>query len=134
MRALLTGREFDSVNIDPRRRRHHRCTRDVDVTYAIINKRQQSGAVARNYSRSGMYFETNASLSPGTLIVVRSKGYEFSDAIEAEDDSDITEDADAAACQELKNQVVGEVKRCVKIEANFETRYGIAVCYVSPAV
>lgn len=100
----------------------------------MVNKRQQNEAVARNYSRSGIYFETADSLSPGTLIVIRSKGYGFSGATEADGDVNIADDAEAAACKELKMQVVGEVKRCVEIEQDFETRYGIAVRYVSPAV
>ena len=37
-------------------------------------------------------------------------------------------------CREMKNQVVGEVKRCLKIMEGTTPRYGVAVSYLSPAV
>jgi hypothetical protein len=74
-----------------------------------------------------MYFEAHRSLSPGTIIVIRSFG--CNDPV----DPDLAPafcsgDPDASdACQELKTQVFGEVKRCDMLEGTTAARYGIAV-------
>ena len=81
-----------------------------------------------------MYFEAHKSLAPGTLIVIR---YDACNAAGDPETAPIFCSGDTAAsgaCQELKTQVTGEVKRCEKLEEATTLRYGIAVQYVSPAV
>lgn len=119
--------------IDQDRRKHPRCEKDTAVIYYFLNSSTQTDAVARNYSRFGMYLETYESLELGTIIAIRNVGYGGDGASEnaltsSSGDSGITD-----ACQELKTQVMGEVKRCVTIKEETASRYGIAVRYLSPA-
>ena len=80
-----------------------------------------------------VYIETQRSLAPGTIIVIRSYGCK--DPV----DSDLTPafcsgDHEASeACQELKTHVFGEVKRCEMLKGMTEQRFGIAVRYIGPA-
>jgi hypothetical protein len=119
--------------IEQNRRKHPRCEKDTAVTYLFLNSTTQTDAVARNYSRFGMYLETSESLEPGTIITIRNVGYGGEGApenalVSSSEDTGIT-----GACQELKTQVMGEVKRCDKIKEETASRYGIAVRYLSPA-
>ena len=115
------------------RRKHQRCVKDTAITYTFLNQAAQYEAIARNHSRFGMYFETYKSLVPGTLIVIRNTGAGAELVRDAAAGSSSADPAAAQACRELKTQVVGEVKRCEKIEEASKPRYGIAVHYVSPA-
>lgn len=118
---------------DPKRRRYPRCEKDTAITYAFLNKTEHYDAIARNYSSHGMYFETDRSLSQGTLILIRPVGC---DVVDNKDTApfyctDIPPDSEA--CQDLKMQVIGEVKRCDRLEETDRTRYGIGVRYVEMA-
>ena len=119
---------------EPKRRRHSRCVNDAEVAFSIINKTQRNEAIARNYSHSGIYFEAIRFLAPGTLIVIRHKGYDASGDMQPQSVSMPLTVADSEACQELKMQVVGQVKRCEKLGEDLKPLYGIAVQYVSPSV
>jgi hypothetical protein len=119
--------------IEQKRRQHPRCMKDTAVNYHFLNHSTQNEAIARNYSRFGMYFETHRSLSPGTIIVIRNYGCK--DPVDPDlapafcsQDHETSE-----ACQELKTQVFGEVKRCEMLVGTTEERFGIAVRYIGPA-
>jgi hypothetical protein len=104
------------------------------MTYSLFNKTEQREAIARNVSRSGIYFETSRLLSPGLVIVIRNKGAMISEGTEQTRYFIHPTDANSETCKELKTQVVGEVKRCEKLEEGPKRQYGVAVQYVSPSV
>ena len=123
------------------RRRNKRCTEDTGIVYSIFNQAEQHAAVARNYSRFGMYIVTDRPLPPGTTIVIRTSACDTAD-----NRPDISSERGPAAycckdtqlpseaCQELKTIVVAEVKRCENCKDLNKERYGIGVRYLSPAV
>jgi len=122
------------------RRRNKRCNEDMGNVYSFFNQTKQHAAVARNYSRFGMYFESDRPLPPGTTIVIRSLGCDadnrYGSSLERGPAAYYCKDIKliSEACQELKNLVVAEVKRCENCEDLNRERYGIGVHYISPAV
>ena len=121
---------MDEIN----RRRHPRCVKNTAIIYSFLNQTKQHEAIASNYSRSGMYFEAQKSLAPGTLILVRYDGCNPAADPETAPVFCSGDTAASEACQELKTQVTAEVKRCEKLEEATKSRFGIAVKYISPAV
>ena len=121
------------------RRRNKRCNEDTGIVYSFFNQTEQHAALARNYSRFGIYFESDRPLPPGTTIVIRTLDCEITDNL----DSSSFERGPAAyyckntqppseECQELKTLVVAEVKRCENCKDPKRERYGIGVNYISP--
>jgi hypothetical protein len=123
------------------RRRNKRCNEDTVIVYSFFNQTKQHAAVARNYSRFGMYFETDRPLPPGTTIVIRTLSCDVADnrydnSFERGSAAYYCKDAQllSEACQELKTVVVAEVKRCENCKDLNRESYGIGVHYLSPAV
>ena len=123
------------------RRRHKRCEEDIGIVYSFLNQTKQYAGLARNYSRFGMYFESNRSLTPGTTIVIRTLSCDTAGGRDAGsfapgpepfhcEDSRLKSEA----CREIKTLVVAQVKRCENCNVINEERYGIGVHYISPAV
>lgn len=123
------------------RRRHRRCSEDTGIVYSFFNQTKQHAAVARNYSRFGMYFESDRPLPPGTTIVIRTLdcnnagdrdggSFERGPAAYYCKDNQLTSEV----CRELKTLVVAEVNRCENCKDFSRERYGIGVNYISPAV
>jgi hypothetical protein len=123
------------------RRRNKRCNEDTGIVYSFFNQTEQHAALARNYSRFGIYFESDRPLSPGTIIVIRTPDCEIIDNI----DGSSFEGGPAAyyckntqsrseECQELKTLVVAEVNRCENCKDLNRKHYGIGVHFVSLAV
>jgi hypothetical protein len=122
------------------RRKHPRCDEDTGIFYSFLNKSGRHAAVARNYSRYGMYFESDTPLVPGTTIVIRPLG------CDAAGDPAAGSFAKgpvpfycgvarpiAGPCSELKSLVTAQVKRCEKIN-DLTERYGIGVVFIAPAI
>jgi hypothetical protein len=61
------------------RRRHKRCEEDAKIVYSFFNRTEKHAAIARNYNRFGMYFESDRPLSPGTSIVIRAMEWNTAD-------------------------------------------------------
>jgi len=123
------------------RRRHKRCNEDTGVVYSIFNQTEQHAAVARNYSRFGMYFESDRPLTPGTTIVIRTPGCDtaeeyYGGSFEGGPAAYFCKDTrpTSEVCRELKILVVAEVKRCEDHSDENRERYGIGVHFISPAV
>ena len=117
-----------------KRRRHVRCQSDIAITFSLFNKTKQNQGIARNVSRSGIYFETTRKLSPGMLLVIRNNAVATASRTTSATDAILSNIDMPELCREMKNQVVGEVKRCLKIMEGAKPRYGVAVSYLSPAV
>ena len=96
--------------------------------------------MVKNYSRFGMYFESDIPLSPGTTIVIRYLGCDsdnrIGSSLEREAAPYYCKDIKlvSEACQEIKTLVVAEVKRCENCKHFNGEPYGIGVNYISPAV
>ena len=124
------------------RRRNKRCNEDTGIVYSFFNQTKQHAAVARNYSRYGMYFESDRALPPGTTIVIRTLDCETADdnrygsSFEKGPAAYYCKDTQlpSEACRELKTLVVAEVNRCENCKGLNRERYGIGVHYISPAV
>ncbi|MGD8212157.1 MAG: hypothetical protein PVF32_20005 [Desulfobacterales bacterium] len=123
------------------RRRSKRCNEDTGILYSFFNQTEQHAALARNYSRFGIYFESDRPLSLGTIIVIRTLDCETDDNL----DGGSFEGGPAAyyckntqprseECQELKTLVVAEVNRCENCKDLERKNYGIGVNFVNPAV
>jgi hypothetical protein len=115
------------------RRKHPRCSQATAVFYHFLNKLQRHEALVRNYSRFGMYLETDHALAPGTIIVIRSKSCGAGGDPEFEPAYCSINRAVSDACQELKTQVMAEVKRCEALKEGTVPLFGIALRYISPA-
>ena len=123
------------------RRRNKRCTEDTGILYSFFNQTEQHAALARNYSRFGIYFESDRPLSPGTTIVIRTLDCETADnrsgsSIERGPAAYYCENnpPPSKECQELKTLVVAEVNRCENCKDLNRKHYGIGVHFLSPAV
>jgi len=122
------------------RRRNKRCNEDMGIVYSYFNQTKQHAAVAKNFSRFGMYFESDRPLSIGTTIVIRYLGCDAdnrdSSSLDGEPASYYCKDSKlvSEACREIKTLVVAEVKRCENCNDLNKERYGIGVHYISPAV
>ena len=123
------------------RRRNKRRNEDTGIVYSFFNQTEQHAALARNYSRFGIYFESDRPLPPGTTIVIRTLDCETADnrygssfergpaAYYCKNTQPPSED-----CQELKTLVIAEVNRCENCKDLKRKHYGIGVHFVSPAV
>ena len=123
------------------RRRNERCNEEIGIVYSFFNQTKQHAAVARNYSRFGMYFESDRPLPPGTTIVIRMLGcdianVQYGSSFERGPAADYCKDTQlpSEACQELKTLVVAEVKHCENCKDLNRERYGIGVHYMGPAI
>lgn len=123
------------------RRRNKRCNEDTSIVYSFFNQTREHAALARNYSRWGMYFETDKPLPPGTTIVIRALGCDVADngigsSLKSGPAAFYCKNTQlpSEACRELKTLVVAEVKRCENCKDLDRERYGIGVQYIRYAV
>jgi len=123
------------------RRRNKRCNEDTGIVYSFFNQTEQHAALARNYSRFGIYFESDRPLPPGTTIVIRTLDCEITDnrydsSFERGPAAYYCKNAQPPSeeCQELKTLVVAEVNRCANCKDLNREHYGIGVHFVSSAV
>lgn len=129
------------IVVNPERRRNLRVAEDAAIVYSFFNQSKQYDAVARNFSRFGMYFESYSALSPGTIILVKATGCAApgADGAGKSDRGGAQENCkhsrlSSGALRVLKAVVTAQVKRCDPSPGAEGERYGIAVHYVSPAV
>ena len=119
--------------LEQKRRKHPRCYKPTAITYQFMNKSTKHRAIAQNYNRDGMCFETQKYLVPNSLIVIRS--------VECSDDIDpeflpiwcLADNIFSKECKNLKIYVVAEVKKCNLTECASGPVYDVAVIYISPA-
>ena len=123
------------------RRKNKRCDQDTGIVYSYFNQTEQHAALARNYSRFGMFFETERPLTPGTTIVIRTICCNTAHESNAGSIEQAPEPYYCKAsplksktCQEIKTHVVAEVKRCENCKDLNREHYGIGVHYMSPTV
>jgi hypothetical protein len=129
--------------LETERRKSSRCHQEVGIAFSFLNTKERHLGVARNFSRFGMYFETDRTLGVGTLIVIQPLICDDADNCGTGSSWDraarsyrVAADTgpNSAACRLLKTLVVAQVKRCEKAYLAELECYGIGVHYVSPAV
>ncbi len=123
------------------RRRNKRCNQDTEIVYSLFNQTERHAAAVRNYSKFGMFFETDRPLPLGTTIVIRTlgcaiAGNRYGSGFESGPAGFYCKDAQppSESCKELKTIVVAEVKRCENCKDLNREYYGIGVHYMNPAV
>ena len=97
------------------RRREQRCVKDVGMHYSLLNHTTEHPVVIRNFSKSGLYFESNQSLQPGVLVVLRSI-----DGDKRVDNkilpSFAMQNNDPESCSTYRSHTLVSVKRSTKLE------------------
>jgi hypothetical protein len=111
------------------RRTKQRCVKDVGMGCALLNGNVERPVTIRNFSDSGLFFETAVKMMPGTYIVLRSIG--------ANDAMDTTtgtagpqyalDDDDPDVCSLFRSHTVAKVQRCERFSEHSDSpRYGVA--------
>ena len=108
------------------RRMQQRCVKDVRMTCAHVNENDDHPVTVRNYSSTGVYFESDKQARVGSFVVIRAPGshdvgapaspsdYPFQFAIEP---------SDPRACWAFRSHTVARVVRCNKVDDT--THFGI---------
>lgn len=112
-------------------RRHPRCEEATGMIFTLLNETEEHIAIAKNYSRSGMFFESDRDLRIGTSVVLRP----LDCGTESDGDSGLPRPYYCAgkavpteACRELRIHTVAKVNRSTNLGSrNGIPRYGIAV-------
>jgi hypothetical protein len=121
---------------DPDNRRHPRCAGDTPIVYSFLNRTERYAGMARNLSRSGMYFEGNRALPPGAFVVIQPSVRLRPEPPDAGPRPEAPVPGvgwGARRCPEPLALVMAEVKRCLRLGGG-PLRFGIGVQYTSPAV
>jgi hypothetical protein len=86
------------------------------ITYSSFNKHDILKGKILNFSKNGMYFESDANLRPGTTIYFRlEKCTVFP--------------SDPALCEGLRSKSLAEVRWCTKVNNQSERCFGTGVKY-----
>jgi hypothetical protein len=120
----------------PENRRHFRCAGESPIIYSYLNRTERYAGLARNLSRSGMYFEGTKALPPGAFVVIQPSVRVQPGVPAPSPESGHPVPAlglGARCCPEHKALVMAQVKRCLRLEGE-PFRFGIGVQYTSPAV
>jgi hypothetical protein len=122
-------------------RREPRFETSNAITFSCLNKEAHYIGIARNISRSGMFFRSSRKLKPGTCIVILPLDCRATDLLWGNGDHGMMA---ASLCaieggpnQNLKhfiNMVTGKVTRCEHLDTGDLPAYGIAVDYIRPTV
>lgn len=99
------------------------------MTCALLNGNVDRPVILRNFSGSGLFFETATQILPGTIVVLRT--------VNANDPPDSTvgwtgpsyslDAGDPGACSLFRSHVVAKVQRCDRLAGHHEApRYGVA--------
>ena len=110
------------------RRQESRCAKDVGMHCALLHGDESWSVIVRNYSVRGLYFESQAKIQPGTIIVLRTMT--ATDALDNDATSttplfSIDKD-DPVACTLLRSHILAKVRRCDRLDGNNGvTRYGL---------
>ena len=117
--------------VDPKRDRRgqQRCVKDVGMHCTLLNGQVTRPVTLRNFSGSGLFFETAVQILPGTFIVLRSMN--ANDAGEHHMGSAGPQYAshadDPEACSLFRSHTVAKVQRCEPIDDPHDSlQYGVA--------
>lgn len=111
------------------RRGKRRCVKDVGMSCALLNGNVDRPVTVRNFSESGLFFETAVQIMPGTYIVLRSIGAnEATDkAMGSAGPPYALDVGDPDVCFLFRSHTTAKVQRCERLEGHRDSpRYGVA--------
>lgn len=104
------------------KRAWERYNQEAAITYAHFNSNKFYRGKTTNYSKKGIYFESDLSLKPGANIYIRIENYSFS--------ASCSKDCD---CMGVRMLALAEVKWCKEISGSDGSYYGAGLKYLEPA-
>jgi hypothetical protein len=123
------------------KRREPRHPTNNAITFCHINKEEHYIGIARNISRSGMYFCTRRELKPGNCIVILPLDCHATDLLWGDGEhGEVAESYCAVenrADENLRyfvNMVTAQVTRCEALPPGDRLRFGVAVDYLRPTL
>jgi len=108
------------------RRMQQRCVKNVSMTYAHLNENDDRIVTVRNYSSTGVYFESDEEAVVGSFVVIRAPGPHDERVPDSpsEDPFQFTiEHTDPGACWGYRSHTVARVIRCNKVADT--THFGV---------
>ena len=108
------------------RRMQQRCTKDVSMTCSHVNQNDGRIVTVKNYSSSGMYFESDEAALIGSFVVLRTVEAHEVETLASPTDPIFPfsmESTDPRACRGYRSHTVAKVVRCLKVVET--TRFGI---------
>ena len=108
------------------RRMQQRCVKDVSMTCAHLNQNDDRIVTVRNYSSTGLYFESDEEALIGPFVVIRTPGSHDVGvpASPSEPPFQFTiEQSDPRACLGYRSHTVARVIRCNKVDD--ATHFGV---------
>lgn len=111
------------------RRGQQRCVKNVSMDCALLNGSVNRPVILRNFSGSGLFFETAVQMLPDTYIVLRTTN--ANGAGESDKNSVAPQYAlapnDPDVCSLFRSHMVAQVRRCEHLSDNDGSpRYGVA--------
>ena len=109
------------------RRMQQRCVKDISMTYAHLNENDDRMVTVRNYSSTGVYFESDEEALVGSFVVIRASGPHDVGVPDApsEDPFQFTiEHTDPGACWGFRSHTVAKVVRCSRV-GDDAIRFGV---------
>lgn len=111
------------------RRAHMRCVKDIAMRCGLLNGNVVQAVTLRNFSGSGLFFETEEQMMPGSYIVIRSAvaSETSSTAIGSTGPQYALHADDPEVCALFRSHSVAKVQRCERLEGIYGSpRYGVA--------
>lgn len=125
----------------PERRRDPRFETRNAVTFSHLNKEEHYIGLARNISRSGMYFRSSRELKSGSCIVILPLDCRATDLLWGDGEQGQAAEAFCALDNPSEDHhrffvhmVTAQVVRCDLLDVNDKLRFGVAVDYLRPTV
>ena len=89
------------------------------ISCTRFNSTQYFQGKMANYSRNGLYFESESALAPGTSILIRVQ-------------KNLDIDPAGSVKEGFRSMALGEVKWCKEFVSEDATYYGVGVKYYEP--
>lgn len=125
------------------RRREPRHSTGHAITFCHINKDEHFIGIARNISRSGMFFHTSRKLKPGSCVVILPLDCHATDLLWGDGEHGRVAESYCAVkgrtdedLRHFVNMVTAQVTRCEprQAEGGEKLRYAVAVDYLRPTI
>jgi hypothetical protein len=104
-----------------------RCVKDVMMTCAHLNQNDDHIVTVRNYSSTGVYFESDEGARIGSFVVIRAPVSHDAGAndLPSENPFQFTiEQTDPGACRGYRSHTVAKVLRCSRVDDD-DARFGV---------
>jgi hypothetical protein len=122
-------------------RREPRQAANSAITFSQLNKKENYIGIAKNFSRSGMFFFSTRKLNPGTCIVILPLVCQSNDLLWGDGECGAVATSICSAAerqnqnmQNFVNMVTAKVTRCEFMKDAEKLRYAVAVDYLRPTI